>query len=49
MLSKSLQFVEPRTQMQTLTKMNKVVIEDYYHMITMDETNTCLVKCSSKF
>jgi hypothetical protein len=28
---------KPRTQMQTLTKMDKVVIEDYYHMITMNE------------
>ena len=35
--SKSLQIQKPWTQMQTLTRMNKAVIEDYYHMITMDE------------
>ena len=35
--SKSLQFVKPRTQMHILTRMNKVVIEDFYHMTTMDE------------
>lgn len=38
-MSKSLQFVEPRTQMQSsLTRMDNVVIEDYCHMTTMDET-----------
>ena len=26
-----------RTQMETPTRMNKVVIKDYYHMTTMDE------------
>ena len=30
--------------MQTPTRMNKVVIEDYYHMTTMNETNTSIVK-----
>ena len=34
---KSLKFVKLRTQMQTLTRMSKVVIEDYHHMTTMDE------------
>ena len=28
--------LEPK--MQTLTSMDKIVIEDYYHMATMDET-----------
>ena len=46
-------FCKPRTQMQTLTRMNKVVIEDYYHMTTMDENvnwmkQTCIVKFYSK-
>ena len=36
-LSKSLQFVKPRTQMQILAGMDMVVIEDYYHMTTTDE------------
>jgi hypothetical protein len=35
--SKNLLFVRPQTQMQILTKMGKVVIKDYYHMIIMDE------------
>ena len=39
----------PRTQTQTLTRMDKEVIEDFYHMTTMDEcvlgeTNTSVVK-----
>ena len=47
--SKSLQFGKPRIQMQTLTRMDKVVIADHYHMTTMnekqefDETNTSIV------
>ena len=36
-LSKSLYFVKSRTQMRTLTRMDKVVKEDYYHMTLMDE------------
>ena len=35
--SKSLQIQKPWTQMQTLTRMNKAVIKDYYHMTTMYE------------
>ena len=34
---KNLLFVKPRTQMQTLTRMDKVLVKDYYHMTTMDE------------
>ena len=30
--SKSLHFFKPKTQMQALTRMDKVVIKDYYHM-----------------
>ena len=39
MLSKSLQSEEKEheTLMQTLTQMDKVIIEDYYHMTTMNE------------
>ena len=36
--SKSLQFAKHLdTKMQTLTRMDKVVIEDYYHMTVGDE------------
>ena len=35
--SNNLEFVKPRTQMQTPIRMDKVVIKDYYHMTTMDE------------
>ena len=35
--SKSFQFVKPKIQMQTLTLMNKVVIEDYCHMTIISE------------
>ena len=35
--SKSLQFIKHGTKMQTLTRMDKVVINDYYHMTTLDE------------
>jgi hypothetical protein len=44
----------PRTLLQTLTRMDIVVNEDYYHMTTMDEnvnymkTSTSIVKFSSK-
>jgi hypothetical protein len=40
--------------MQTLTRMDRVVIEDYYHMTIVDEkcdfdeTNTSIVKFFSK-
>ena len=39
----------PRNQMQTLTIMDKRVIEDFYHITTMDEcgldeTNIVIVK-----
>ena len=39
----------PRTQMRTLTRMEKGVIEDYYLMATiceseLDETNTPIIK-----
>jgi hypothetical protein len=38
--------------MQTLTRMDNVVIEDYFHMTTMneylDETNAFIVNCFSK-
>ena len=38
MSSKSLHFVQKhKTQMQTPTRMDKVVIEDYYHMTTVNE------------
>ena len=33
--SKSLQFVKPKTQMQTLARIDMVVIEGYHHMATM--------------
>ena len=32
-----------RTQMQTLTRMDRVVIKNYYHITTMDE-NVCWMK-----
>ena len=35
--SKRLQFVRPKTQMQTLTRMNKEIIKDDYHVITMNK------------
>ena len=44
--SKNLQFVKPRTQMQTLTKMDKVVIKDYYDMTIMKE-NVDWIKLTS--
>jgi hypothetical protein len=30
--SKNFHFLKPTTQMQALTRMDKVVIKDYYHM-----------------
>ena len=36
-LSESLWFVKLKIQMQTPTIMNKVFIEDYYHMTKIDE------------
>ena len=44
----------PRTLLQTLTRMDILVIEDYYHMTIMNEnvnymkTSTSIVKFSSK-
>ena len=53
--SKSFQLVEPRTQMQTLTMTDMVVIENYYNIMhygwkhELDETNTYdIVKFSSR-
>ena len=40
--SKSLQFVKHRIQTQILTRMDKVVIEKYYHMTTMDKHLKCM-------
>ena len=48
-MPKSLQIVknlEPK--LQNLQKWDRVVIEDYYHITIMDETNTFIVKFSSK-
>ena len=45
---------EPRAQMQTPTRMDKVAIEDYYHMTTLNEdvnwmeTDTSIVKILCK-
>jgi hypothetical protein len=36
-LSKNLYFVQPRIQIENLTRMEMVVIEDYYHMTLMGE------------
>ena len=37
-----------RTQMQSLPKVDKVVIGDGYHMTIVDETSTFIVKNVSK-
>jgi hypothetical protein len=44
MLSKASNMSKHRTQIQTLTKMNSVIIEDYYHMTTIDENVKWLKK-----
>ena len=38
---KSLEFVTPKSQMQTLKKVDKTIIEDFDHMTTMDEIMNC--------
>ena len=43
--SKSPHFVKPRFRMQTLTRTDKVIIKDCYHMTTMDE-DVCPMKLS---